>query len=480
MTHRQPTMVLCILSAMMGMCVYAHAKKQADIDILNGTLPDAFRRSTITIFPAIDDRRLRGLPGDPSSINSARVLIEQLKRYQNLRVYGPNQTRKRLTIRLRKSADFRKAQRLARQGKKAFEDVRLAESSRLIGQAIAQYSRLRYQLINPTAVAKLLVMQGQALLEDKKILDASHAFSRALQIDPSYRLNRDLEHPKLFNAFENARISLLRQHSKSLNMDLGQQLDTPGTKDFYRWVENAIYIKVRKNGVDVIIDSPRGLQGERQRLSGNIVDDMNRLASRIFSTLPVGTSRSTDRKRASTADVSMSLGMHAVTPVGPLTNYGINTTVRLLSADGFLLKLGGTVALSGRDYHEHLRQSIVLGQVNLNGGFQWLWQRIGFAILVGVQVDRMGQIEITTNPACKYFSPTSDVPTTLCDYNLDMTRIDPSWSVGPNLALETQIKLFKRISMFGRLQAAVYLYTSSDHEFNWPISGLFGMGYHLN
>ena len=434
----------------------------------------------MTIFPAIDYRQLRNKSSDASDTKGIKPLVLELKRYLNLRVFSPDQTRNRIKTRLRQSKDFRKAQRLARDGKKAFENVRLAESSRLLGQAIALYTRLRYQLIEPTVVSKLLVMKGQALLEDKKVLDARNAFSRALQIDPGFRLNRDLDHPNLVNAFENARISLIRQESAGLNLDYGRQLDTPATKDFYRWVGNAVYIKFRQRTVDIIIDSPRGLQSERQPLSNDLADDMSRLASRIFSTLPIGQYRRRAIQRSSTADIGMSVGMHAVTPVGVLPNYGITSSVRLISSDGLLLRLAGTLALSGRDYHEHLRQSIVMTQLNLNGGFQWFWRRVGLGILVGIQVDRMGDIEITTNPACKYFTRASEVPSTLCDYNLDMTRIGPSWSIGPNLEVESQIKVFQKISIFIRMKSAAYLYSNTDHEFNWPLSGIMGLSYHLH
>ena len=95
-------------------------------------------------------------------------------------------------------------------GQKAFEEVRLRDSARFLSDATAALVALRYHLIEPDKVASILVMRAQAFLESKKMIEAQTAFSRALQFAMAYRLNRELERPELVDAFEQARIRLLR------------------------------------------------------------------------------------------------------------------------------------------------------------------------------------------------------------------------------------------------------------------------------
>ena len=468
-------------SCLIGARVYAAPK--SDVAQLRTQLPTNFERQVVSIFAATDFAHLRNRPSSATSLpDYAQQLATALSAYQNLRVFGPKSSQKRLRRKLNRLVQFKRAKNRVRLGQKAFEEVRLADSARLLGEATTSLIALRYHLIEPDKVAAILVMRGQAYLESKKVIEAQTAFSRALQLAPAYRLNRELERPELVNAFEQARIRLLRtQGGRSLSQGINFTQELGALEARYQsWTGHSIYLSVHEQQLEVVIDSPFGVQIERQALSTNTTSDIERLASRIHATIPFGQVSKRHLPSLFAFDIAMTAGAHAATPVGLLPNYGVAGGIRLRTTEGITLRAGGLVALSNRDFHEHLRENVVITRTDISGGYEWSAPRFMLGVNLGVQLERLSAITMTTNPACKYFSSRSDVPSALCDFDSEVDSIAASWSVGPMAGGEVAFALSKRLWVAGRIQSAVSLFKTVETDFDWPFTVSFGVSYNVN
>ena len=472
---------IVVVPCLMG--IKASAAPKSDVAQLRTQLPPNFERPVVSIFPATDFAHLKNRPSTAAPLpNYAKHLARALTAYQNLRVFGPKKSIHKLRRQVNRLPQFKRTMNRVQRGQKAFEEVRLRDSARLLGDATAALVALRYHLIEPDKVASILVMRGQAFLESKKMIEAQTAFSRALQFAPAYRLNRELERPELVDAFEQARIRLLRaQGDKTFGRGVGvtQELRASEIRG-HSWTGHSIYMSVFGKQLEVVIDSPLGVQIERQMLTSNTADDIARLASRIHATIPFGQVKKSHLPSSFAFDIAMTAGAHATTPVGLLPNYGVGGGVRLRTTEGITIRAGGLVALSNRDFHEHLRENIVITRGDLSGGYEWSAARLKLGLSLGVQFERLGAITMTTNPACKYFPSSSDVPRALCDFDLDVESLKPSWSVGPMASGEVAFALSKRLWVTGRLQSAVSLFRTIETDFDWPFIVHFGVSYNVD
>jgi len=373
---------------------------------------------------------------------------------------------------------------MATQGTREFGDVRLAAAEKSIGTAMRLLTSLRYHMVNPSFLAKLSITRGQALLEAKRPADAESAFQFALSIQPSVRLRSGFDHPQAVSAFEAARLSMIRSAS-DVTGNAGSSIAALGSKTlnriFYRWTGNAIYGRLTENQLEVVIDSPRGIQVERQTLTSNPVLDGEQLASRIHAALPFGR---VSRDSRSSSDVLMNVGFagftHLKSPVGLVPNYGVNSTGAVVLAQGLSVEVDTQLSISGRDFHEHLREDIMSFQFRLGLGARGRIGRFSGSAHLGLQLDRLSEVVITTTAACKYFSPQDAVPRTLCDFQRDFDRIAASWSLGPALSLEGRFNLFDQVDLVARISAATYVFRTVEHDFAWPVGATAGLGYRFD
>ena len=206
----------CLLMGwiILGMGITAEARPRSDTERLIHAFPEGFSRPVVSVFPIIDMDSLKGRTADAKERNQIWVaVIKSLRRYRNLRVRIPRHTVKRMKTRIRNDADFRSARQLAEKGLRLFGNVRLEDASRTLTLAVQKLVGLRYDMVDPQYVSKLIITRGQALLESKKTNEAKLAFTQALSMYPSARLDPDLDHPNAVSVFEATRIEMLRQDS---------------------------------------------------------------------------------------------------------------------------------------------------------------------------------------------------------------------------------------------------------------------------
>ena len=89
------------------------------------------------------------------------------------------------------------------------------------------------------------------------------------------------------------------------------------------------------------------------------------------------------------------------------------------------------------------------------------------------------ELNITTQPGCKFFGPNDDAPQRLCDFNRDIARTNPTFAIGPALSLGMRVKLGEQVFLGVRTHTAAYVYSSQSDELNFPIGATVELGYRL-
>ena len=272
--------------------------------------------------------------------------------------------------------------------------------------------------------------------------------------------------------FERVRIRLLDKRRRShlvLNV-------TPDTLRFYSLAGYSLHGRLTDEALDVRIESPRGVLQERITLGENPADDGQRLASRVYAGLPFGRVI----PQALISWLNLDLGFDGSTylssPVGFVPHYGVRGQIGLMIGEKVYLVTDALMAASGRDFHEHLRQSLTTLRLHFGAGTQARFGRMRGMATLGVQADQLSDVIITNSAACKYFRPEDLVPRELCDFQRYIDRTKASWSVGPAVTLEGRLKVFRQIDFIARMRVATYLLRTEEHRFDWPLSGTIGLG----
>ena len=462
--------------------VQARRSAQPDIMRLSAPMPPEFKRTTVSIFPLLDGDQLKSrVPNDRPPPKAWTAFVKALSNYSNLRIRAPRSTSLRFRSAVNRYGPYRAARRLAARGVREFGEVRLKDAERTLGEAIKTLIELRVHLIEKRFVAKLCLTRGQALLESKRPTDAEAAFQLALRLDPTVRMKSGYDHPKAVAAFDDARRSLLRRDdSPSLRNTsaLTSAYSTSRRPTYYRWVGHGVYGRRDGQALEIVIDSPRGVQLERQRLTDSPEKDGELLASRVHATLPFGRwSRRKGGYLKVMSDVGFSGFAYLTSPVGGVPHYGVSSTFGLLVGGRLSLEANVQLSVSGRDFHEHLRENLTTLQLRLGGGIRGRSGRFGGAVHLGLSVDRLSEVVITTTPACKYFTPKDGVPRTLCDFERDFDRTEAAWSVGPSISIEGRFKLLDQLEFVTRVYATVDVFRTVEHGFAWPVGATTGLGY---
>ena len=164
-------------------------------------------------------------------------------------------------------------------------------------------------------------------------------------------------------------------------------------------------------------------------------------------------------------------------PVGIFPHYGVRGQIGLMIGEKVYLAADALMAISGRDFHEHLRQSLTTLRLHFGAGTQARFGRMRGIATLGVQADQLSDVIITNSAACKYFRPEDLVPRGVILRDIDRTKA--SWSVGPAVTLEGRLKVFRQIDFIARMRVGTYLLRTEEHGFDWPLSGTIGLGYRI-
>ncbi|MEE2789605.1 MAG: hypothetical protein VX589_19860 [Myxococcota bacterium] len=462
-------MMMCV-----AWCPHAAAQAVSDEQLLSATLPEDFRYQRVEIYPIVDQRLIgASLEGKtpPQSPAVWRYFLEEISTFHNLTIVSPAATRAALRQRLTTNRELRQALEIGRTGIAAYREVRLVEAEPLLKDALNRLINLDYHVVAPEEVAQIALKLGQTHLEGKRKLSAQTYFQRALLIHPILRLNPDYDHPATIIAFEKVRAELTEQ-----------KYTTPprfGTFQRIPALGSVVRARLTNAFVELLVISKRGIQTFRQPLTSVPRADASRLASKLFACLPRGRAPRPLANAQLLLDSGFSGSLYTQSPLAPFANLGLSVTTNLILFERLSIEGNAEVSASGRDAQEHLREDLTTLNLRLGVGLQGVSGRLsGFAHL-GLQVERLSAVVITTSVACKYFSRGDEVPTNLCDFDSDFNRTPPAWSVGPALSIGGRIRLIAGLHLIARVSAATFIFSTEDTGFDWPIGASIALGYQL-
>ena len=452
------------------------SRPSGDAEQLSRPLPTAFNQTKVLIYPAVSFAALASPDGSVKEDQGAleRAVLEQLKSYANLRIYSPDTVR--VGVRKRKGYDMNRAEALerARWGQESYSQVRLPSAIKKLKSALMLLIEIEYHLENPLAVAQIALTLGQALLEAGQVSEAADAFKHALVLQPTLRMRRDYDRPDAIKAFEQARRGLAKAGDAPERRDALADLSVKRAN-----IRTSIRTYLLPQEIVAVIRTPQGRQIERQAISDDHVGDASRIASRIFATLPFGYLSRARQTKSLFIDTGFSGFTYATSPVGAFPHFGLQTNATFVVAEK--LSLEGTLQLgsSARDRHEHLRKNLNTVRARVAAGLHSTWGRwSGFAHF-GLQVDYQSEVVITTTVACKYFTPSDDVPPTLCDFDDDFDRSDGTWSVGGGVSIGARFRVLDPIFLVIRVSGAAYAFQTEPTDFAWPVGASFALAYQL-
>ncbi|MBU0553965.1 hypothetical protein KJ940_21005 [Myxococcota bacterium] len=466
-------LALAALSAAPATTPAAFAQPISDARRLQGGLPPRFQRPLVQIYPLLD-QRLLSLKGDeagqiqpePPPEAWARFL-EALPRAINLNVTAPQATARRLAQRGQRGIEI--AQRTLKAAYLDYKEVRLEAALPRFEAAIAGLLAWRYDAVAPAALAHALLTLGLAAREAQHPEAARRAFERALQMDPAIRLRAGYDHPEAVAAFEDARARLLTAPPRPERFNLAE-------------VGEGFTLRARAlpDRLEIAIQSPSGVQLIEQPFSDDPEDDASRLASRVYACLPFGRAPKAPRhRRRLYLDGGFSALGFLKSPVGPLYSMGAGMGLMWNLAPNVGLSASAALTNSGRDEAEDLRADIPTLALFFGPGVYHRGTRLRLSGQLGGALTIMGEVERTTNAACKYFSAEDAIPKALCDPEIDIEQIPMGLSTGAALQLEAALRVVDEIYLTGRLSAAAFIFESQDNGLDYPALAYFGLGYRL-
>jgi hypothetical protein len=290
----------------------------------------------------------------------------------------------------------------------------------------------------------------------------------ALLLDPTLKLREGYDRPDAVAALERARAALLAAETRPREFTVA---DTSRTV--------AIYGRVVGERLEVAIHSAGTLTVEAQPLGADPAADGDRLASRVWACLPFG---SAPRKRGHRSEVLLDAGFgYHIFTTAPVTfgNFGIGANLSWLVAPHLTLDAQLSVANSGRDAEEDLRQDIVSSRLFLGPGYSTGTSRLRGAVNVGLEAAVASEVVLTSSAACKYFTEDDAPPSALCDHDRQIDRGDAGLLMGAGLSVSGGVRLVNQVFLTLRLHVAHYLFDPSGTELGLPVGGQVALGYRL-
>lgn len=469
----------CSLGVDIGAGVQALAAPAADVERLARGLPPGFRRPRVIIYPPLDQRLLsvEEQEGDravmPPPLEAWTVFLDELRAARNLAIDSPGLTVRGITDRVEYRRRIVAVHRQVVAAEQDYRGVRLEAAADGLESAVQTYLELEHHIVDPTAVARAALTRGLALLELGEPVRAAASMQQALTIDPGLRLRPGFDLPRSIDALDDARRALLA---------LGPPAPTEFTPRPRRAQRASHIIRARllPDRIEITLTSVSGTIIEVQPLGDDPRSAGSRLAGRVKACLPFGRSPKPDGHQPRLAlDAGFDLYTFATRPVEPFANLGVGVHLSWLAAPGVQFILQGSIANGERDPQEHLRRDVATARGRVGAGYVWSRARWSLFADVGVEAASMSELVITTNPACKYFTPRDAIPSVLCDFERDIDTTPRAWLVGPSIAAGGRVRLVDQIFLTMRLSTTSYVFESVSNGFDWPFGGGVALGYRL-
>lgn len=456
------------LSCALGVPAAAAPAPSDALRLHRGLSPD-FERPRLRIYPLLDQGLLTQPAGQGAPQAAWAAFVERLTARGNLKVQGPGATRRAITRRRGYAQALRLARSAAERAREDHRRARLEAAVSGLRTAIRALQEIEHHVVDPAEVARLLLLQGQAQLEQRDRQGAQRSFEEALTLAPEIRLVAGTDSPSAVEAFEATRAELAAQ--------------PPVPADHQRvptGLRTSQYILRARHAGDrlvITVQSAGGLREEQQPLTGlSPAEAGDRLASRVWACLPFGrTPRQGKRRRELLLDAGFHYQVFANSSVVELfSNLGIGMNASFTVAPHLSLDANLSLTNSNRDPNEDLREDISTARAFMGPGFSWSSGFLRASANVGFEGMTISDVVTTRNVHCK-FDPTENHP--LCNPSRDTSSTGRAWRLGPAVALTGSLRLVEGIYLALRVSGGLTLYESVDNGLGQPITGQLGLGY---
>ena len=102
---------------------------------------------------------------------------------------------------------------------------------------------------------------------------------------------------------------------------------------------------------------------------------------------------------------------------------------------------------SGRDASQHIRDTITSLSISFGPRPRFHFGTVSLSIYLAPWFERRAQYKTTTNPACKFFSPRSAPPSSLCNFQQEVKSFPADWATGIGVGTQVQVRLGRSVSL---------------------------------
>lgn len=452
----------CLLALLLAAPVGA---VDSDAERLVGPLPAGFERPTVRIFPVVAQDR------DPRAQQAWLAFAEALAARPNLAASTPAATVEALTLGSPYVAGVERGQRDLGRGYADYREVQLEPAMDALRAAVATFRAVDHHFVKPREVARAQLTVGLAQLESGDPSSAEAAMRAALLLDPTLELRKGYDRPEAIAALERARAALAADGTAPAEFTELLTARSLRTIDLYgRSAGGHLEVAVHLSG---------GISIQQQPLTDDPAADGERLASRVWACLPFGRTPPKPGHRSRLL-IDAGFGYHVFTSA-PVTfsNFGLGANLSWLVAPNLALDFQASVANSGRDAEEDLRQDIASARFFVGPGFSAATRRLRATASLGLEAALASKVVLTSSAACKVFSEEDDPPDELCDHDRQIHSDDGGLLMGAGVSVSGGVRLVDQVFLTLRLHVAHYLFDPQDTGLGVPVGGQIALGYRL-
>ena len=356
-------------------------------------------------------------------------------------------------------------------GRLAYEKLKHREAAVALEQALSHYIDVDYHLVAPEKVSQVLLLLGKTRLEQGMETEAERLFRSAFELDPTLQVRKDFEHPNTVAVLQRARRSFLTRMP-----------ERPSARVHSTTKGNHVYIhgRVIQRRLELVIRSATGVRLEVEPIDGRLDNAISRISSRVMDCLPVKDQPAL-APSSSKPNISAGIGtsFYSSSPVG---FFPIADTVLSYShpiSQNIDVWVSGRLSTSGRDAAEHLRKPLYAARLTFGPRPRFTLGNVVGTIHLLPWVGRTGDTEITTNPACKFFSESSNPPAALCNHATDVERLGSGWVTGLEIGTGISVPLSRRFILGLNATLQFKLVEEISTDFKYLYGSTLTLGYRL-
>ena len=449
--------VVCRLLSIILVIGYANTTNAQPL----GAQEPSVKIQWLTVF---DHRALLRWPPDLTESGLANAVLEKLKNHLKL----ARQDIEYVPFIPDKTA-LRALRTMVKAGEHAYQSLKHRQAAAHLSKALDEYYALGWHLFKPIDVSHVQLLLGKTRLEQGKEVDAERLFRMAMSLNPRLEIREEFEHPNT--------VRLLKQTRRSF-LTRPPELPKSATHTHQKIVMVQVHGRLVNDRLELMINSAGGTRMEVELINGNLDRAVSRISTRILDCLPLS---DTFTKESTPPSVITSLGMglssYARSPVGPFIFYDTIIDFQYQLSRDFEWWTNLRLSNSGPDESEHIRNTITSLSLSFGPRPRFHFGRMSVSFYLAPWIERRGKYESTTNPACKFFSPESEPPTRLCNFEGEVKSYAADWVTGVAIGTQLQVRLARKFSLLWATSAHSKILEEVSTSMQYLLGSHVSLGY---